>query len=160
MMERNADDAIRLDLTVPVPPARAFAVFAEELDSWWPPEYTWAGDVLETIAIEPREGGRCFERGPHGFKVDWGRVLAWEPPHSLLITWQISPGREPVPDPDKASEIEVRFQPEGADRTRVAFEHRHLARHGAGSEEYRTALAAQEGWPYILDRYAAVVAAS
>lgn len=82
-------------LTVAAPRERAFAVFTDGLATWWPREYTWARDVLETIAIEPREGGRCYERGPHNFQCDWGRVLAWNPPHQLVISWQISPRREP-----------------------------------------------------------------
>ena len=66
-------------ITVPVPPERAFAVFTEGMTSWWPQEYTWAHKTLEHIAIEPVEGGRCSERGPHGFTCDWGRVVTCEP---------------------------------------------------------------------------------
>jgi uncharacterized protein YndB with AHSA1/START domain len=58
------------EITVPVPPERAFSLFTEGMTSWWPPEYTWAQRTLEEIAIEPREGGHCFERGPHGFRCD------------------------------------------------------------------------------------------
>lgn len=90
--EQATDDAIRLALTVPASAERAYAVFAEEFASWYPGEYTWSQDVLDTIGIEGREGGRCFERGPEGFWIDWGRVLAWEPPHRLVFSWQISPG--------------------------------------------------------------------
>ena len=61
----------------------------------------------------------CFEVGPHGFRCDWGRVLAWQPPRRLVFTWQISPSRVPDPDPDHASEVEVSFAEEGDD-TRVA----------------------------------------
>ena len=66
-------NSIRQSVAVPVAAERAFAVFAKKLESWWPPEFTWSGNVLETIAIEPWEGGRCLERGPYGFEVDWGR---------------------------------------------------------------------------------------
>lgn len=135
---------------------RAFALFTEGLATWWPRMYTWAGDVLEVIAIEPRVDGRCFERGPHGFTCDWGRVLVWEPPHRLVFTWQISPKREPQPNPDKASEIEVRFIAEGRATTRVVFEHRGFERHGEGGAAYRAGLASAEGWTMILDCYAAV----
>jgi uncharacterized protein YndB with AHSA1/START domain len=84
---------------VAAPVERAFATFSDGLAGWWPREYTWAQDTLETIAIEPREGGRCFERGPHGFHCDWGRVLAWDPPDRLAFTWQIGPDRVPEPNP-------------------------------------------------------------
>jgi uncharacterized protein YndB with AHSA1/START domain len=144
---------IRHDVTVPVPPDRAFAAFAD-LDSWWPPEYTWAADTLETIAIEPREGGHCYEVGPHDFRCDWGRVVAWEPPERLVITWQIGPSREPVPDPAKASEVEVRVSANGSG-SRVGIEHRGFERHGEGGEGYAAGLGTEHGWPYMLGRYAA-----
>ena len=153
--KQATEDAIRLTLRVPTSVERAYAVFAEEFASWYhPSEYTWSQDVLETIGIEGREGGRCFERGPYGFWVDWGRVLVWDPPHRLAFSWQISPGREPVPDPEKASEVELRIHEEGPQSTRVEFEHRGFSRHGEGAESYLMALGSEQGWPYILDRYA------
>ena len=68
--ERATEDAIRLTLRVPASVERAYAVFTEEFASWYSSEYTWSQDVLETIGIEGREGGHCFERGPYGFWVD------------------------------------------------------------------------------------------
>lgn len=150
-------DSIRITRTVPAPANRAFELFTDDLSTWWPAEYTWAQETLETIAIEPEEGGRCFERGPHGFECDWGRVLTWDPPRRLVFTWQISPERVPEPNPNRTSEIEVRFEEEGPSTTRVAFEHRGFARHGDGGAGYRAAMASSQGWPYILDRYVAAV---
>lgn len=147
------EDAIQRTLSVPKPVEEAFAVFTRDFADWWPAEYTWSQDVLQHIAIEPGVDGRCFERGPHGFECDWGRVLVWEPPHRLVFTWQISADRQPVPDPNKAGEIEVRFEAEGATMTRVDFEHRHFRRHREGAAEYKAMLEAPEGWPYILNRY-------
>jgi uncharacterized protein YndB with AHSA1/START domain len=149
------EDVVRHTLTVPVSADRAFALFTEEFATWYPREYTWSQDVLDTIAIEGREGGRCFERGPHGFWVDWGRVLVWDPPRRLAFSWQISPRREPVPDPEKSSEVEIRFHEDEAQSTRVEFEHRGFSRHGEGAEGYRQAMGSERGWSYILDRYAA-----
>lgn len=34
-----------------VPPDRAFATFTDGIGTWWPREYTWAGDVLD---VHPR----------------------------------------------------------------------------------------------------------
>jgi uncharacterized protein YndB with AHSA1/START domain len=146
-------EPVRDAVTVPAAPDRAFAAFAD-LNDWWPPEYTWSADTLRTIAIDPHEGGACFELGPYGFRCDWGRVLAWEPPGRLVFTWQIGPGREPVPDPEMASEVEVRVTPEG-DGSRVELEHRGFERHGDGADGYAAALGSEQGWPYILGRYAA-----
>lgn len=153
MTEQDATEAIRRTLTIEVPIDRAFTLFTDGLATWWPPEYTWAQDTLETMSIEPEEGGRCFERGPHGFSCDWGRVLVWAPPHRLVLSWQISPTRAPEPNPAKASEIEIRFESDGPNTTRVEFEHRDFAKHGEGATEYRAAMNAPQGWDYILDRY-------
>lgn len=160
MTQWGDEGSIRRTLTVRVPADRAFTAFVEEFANWWPPEYTWAQESLETIAIERREGGRCFERGPHGFHSDWGRVLAYEPPREgsgrLIISWQVGPTREPVPAPERASEVEVRFEEEGPSSTRVEFEHRGFSRHGPGGADYRVAMDSPDwGWTYILDRYEA-----
>ena len=79
MTQPPSDEPIRVAVTVPVPADQAFPAFAD-LATWWPREYTWAADTLEDIGIDPREGGFCFERGPHGFTCHWGRVLTWDPP--------------------------------------------------------------------------------
>jgi uncharacterized protein YndB with AHSA1/START domain len=149
-------ESIRITVSVPWAPAEAFRRFAGELGRWWPREYTWGGAALEAIGIEPRAGGLCSERGPHGFRCDWGRVLTWEPPERLVFTWQISPHREPVPDSARASVVAVRFVPRGEDGgTEVTLEHAEFERHGAGAADYRAALASPQGWPYILGRFAA-----
>jgi uncharacterized protein YndB with AHSA1/START domain len=141
-------------ITVQLPPDQAFARFTEQMGDWWPAEYTWAHQTLEAIAIEPAEGGRCYERGPHGFSCDWGRVVACEPPARLVFTWQITPQRVPQPDPARASEVEVRFAGEGEAATRVELEHRGFERHGEGADGYRAAMDSPQGWPLLLERFA------
>jgi uncharacterized protein YndB with AHSA1/START domain len=152
MAEGTPPDPIRLEITVPVERDRAFEAFVD-LGSWWPTEYTWSQDVLEAIWIEPRVDGRCTERGPHGFELSWGRVTTWEPPGRLVILWQISPRREPEPNPAKGSEVELRFSSEVEGATRVELEHRAFERHGEGADGYRAALASPQGWPWMLERY-------
>ena len=155
MARQPADEPILQAVTVPVPVEEAFSAFVG-LARWWPREYTWAADTLEDIGIEPGEGGLCYERGPHGFTCHWGRVLTWEPPTGLVLAWQISPDRVPEPNPAKASEVEIRFHPAGSG-TRVELEHRALARHGDAGGAYRQGMASPEGWPRLLDRYAATL---
>jgi uncharacterized protein YndB with AHSA1/START domain len=148
---------IHREVTVPVSADRAFEAFTDGLAGWWPAEYTWSGDVPETIAIEPRAGGRCYERGPHGFSCDWGRVTACEPPVRLLFLWQIAPDRTPQPNPDRASEVELRFAEQDASATRVELEHRVFERHGEQGGAYREGMASEQGWPELLRRYAAAL---
>jgi uncharacterized protein YndB with AHSA1/START domain len=146
--------SVRAEVTVPVPVERAFAVFTDGFATWWPAEYTWSQDVLQTIGIEPVEGGPCFEIGPDGFRCDWGRVLAWEPRERLVFSWQIGPDRVPVPDAAKATEVEVRFTGAGQSGTRVELEHRGFERHGDAGSGYAAGMGSEHGWPYILGRYA------
>ena len=152
-MSEEQNDTISLSRTVRLGPQEAFDVFTTGFGAWYPSAYTWSGELLEYIGIEAGEGGHCSELGPHGFRCDWGRVLVWEPPRRLVLSWQISFARLPVPDPSRASEVEVRWQavPDGG--TRVDFTHRGFSRHGEEWREYLAAMSSEGGWPYILDLY-------
>lgn len=149
-----SEDTVEARVVVPLTPADAFDLFALRLGEWWPRAYTWSGDVLEAIGLEPHEGGLCWELGPHDFRCDWGRVLAWEPPHRLAFTWQIGPTRAPQPDPARASEVEVGFAPLG-EGTEVRVVHRGFSRHGEGADQYLAAMGSPQGWAYMLDEYRA-----
>ena len=146
-------DSISHEVVVPLSPPEAFRLFTHGFGSWWPQEYTWSARVLESIDIEPFEPGLCTEEGPHRFRCDWGRVLVWTPPLRLVLAWQIGPHREPQPDPEKASTVELLFRPVEAGGTRLLLTHRDLRRHGRGASRYRKALAGEGGWPLILGRY-------
>jgi uncharacterized protein YndB with AHSA1/START domain len=146
-------EPVRVEVSIALPAARVFERFARELGDWWPHEYTWSQDVLHDIGIEPRLDGLCFEIGPHGFRCDWGRVLEWEPPSRLRLAWQISPRREPVPDPNQASSVTVSFATDAPRRTRVMLVHEAFERHGADGPSYRAAMASPQGWPLILQRF-------
>ena len=89
-----------------------------------------------------------------GANVSWARVLVHEPPHRVVISWDINLRWQVEPDPVRASEVEVRFIPEGPNRTRVELEHRHLDRHGEGWEGMRDAVGSPEGWDLGLHRFA------
>jgi uncharacterized protein YndB with AHSA1/START domain len=118
-----------------------------------------AVEIAETV-FEPRVGGYLYDRGVDGSECRWARVLAYEPPHRLLLTWDISPRWQLESDLEKTSEWEVRFIAETPDRTRVELEHRKLERHGEGWEAVRDGFAAPDGWPLYLQRYATVVSKS
>ena len=61
--------------------------------------------------MEPRVGGRWYERGDDGSTCDWGSVLAWEPQSRLVLSWDITADWQY--DPELKTEIEVRFIAEG-----------------------------------------------
>lgn len=101
--------------------------------------------MVDTI-IEPHTGGRWYERGADGSECDWGRVLAWEPPHRLVLTSQITGSWQYDDNPDRASEIEIRFTSDDADRTLVELEHRHLDRLLGGQAMHDGIEQAGGGW--------------
>jgi uncharacterized protein YndB with AHSA1/START domain len=145
-------------ISVEAPLERAFRVFVEQFDKIKPREHNMlAADVAETV-LEPRVGGRVYDRGVDGSECQWGEVLAFEPPDRLSFSWLIGVTWQPETDPSRASEVEVRFTAETPERTRVELEHRHLDRHGDGWQGMRAGVEAEDGWPLYLRRYADLVA--
>ena len=154
MSVQATDTSVRTAIVVEAPIERAFSVFTEEFGRFKPPEHNLlAVEIAETV-FEPREGGHVYDRGVDGSECRWARVLAYEPPHRVVISWDISPHWQIETDLEKTSEVEVRFVAESAERTRVQLEHRNLARHGAGWEGVREGVAGEEGWPLYLHRFA------
>jgi uncharacterized protein YndB with AHSA1/START domain len=144
-------------VTVGVPLERAFRVFTASFNTWWPAQYHIGQADLAEAVLEPREGGRWYERGVDGSECDWGRVLAWEPPHRLVVTWQINGRWQYDPDPEHASEIEVRFTADGPGQTTVELEHRHLDRLVEG-QALRDGIIGGGGWGSLLDLFAKAAA--
>jgi hypothetical protein len=140
-------------------PERAFAVFVDEFDRWWPRDYTWGKDKLAEIGIEPKIGGKCFERTTDGALAVWGTVLSIQRPSHIVIAWQVKADRTAEPDERTASRIDVRFVAvEGEGVSDVVVVHRDFPRHGDGWEAYRTRMASKEGWPRLIQLYAKAVA--
>jgi uncharacterized protein YndB with AHSA1/START domain len=107
------------------------------------------------MVVEPREGGRIYDRGVDGSECCWARVLAYDPPNRFVFSWDINLAWKLETDPARTSEVEVRFVPLDGDRTRVELEHRHLERHGDGWEQMRDAVGSPDGWAGGLRVYAA-----
>jgi uncharacterized protein YndB with AHSA1/START domain len=153
---------VRCSVTVPLPAERAFALFTKGYNSWWPGYHIGTADLAEAV-LEPRPGGRYYERGVDGSQCEWGRVLACEPPHRIVLAWQVTAAGDTWaydPDPARASEVEVTFREQPDGHTRVDLEHRHIERHGSGASGIHRGVSAPGGWPGILDSYATRAAAA
>ena len=147
------------EVVVEAPIERAFSVFTKGFGSFKPPEHNMLGvDIAETV-FEPREGGHVYDRGVDGSECRWARVLAYEPPHRVVLSWDIDPRWQVETDLEKTSEVDVRFVAETPDRTRVELEHRNLDRHGDGWEAVREGVDGDAGWPLYVHRFADVLAA-
>ena len=145
---------VRKSVVVNATVEHAFAVFTEDFDGWWPRSHHIGKSPMKRAIIEPRTGGRCYTEQEDGTDCDWGQVLAWDPPHRLVIAWQITPQWGYEPDLAKSSEVEIRFTPHGTG-TRVDLEHRHFERHGEGGAAMRTGVDSPNGWGDLLSQYVA-----
>jgi uncharacterized protein YndB with AHSA1/START domain len=150
--------SIRHEIVVEAPIERAFSVFTKDLGSFKPPEHNLLGVEIAETVFESRVGGHVYDRGVDGSECRWARVLVYEPPNRVVISWDISPRWQIETDPEKTSDVEVRFIAETPERTRVELEHRNLDRHGDGWEAVREGVDSEGGWPTYLRRFADVIA--
>jgi uncharacterized protein YndB with AHSA1/START domain len=149
--------SIRHEIVVEAPIERAFQVFVEQFDRIKPREHNMLSvDIAESV-FEPRAGGHVYDRGVDGSECRWARVLAYEPPDRLMFSWDISPYWQIESDPERTSEVEVRFVAESPERTRVELEHRNLDRHGDNWESVRDGAGSPDGWPLYLQRYGELI---
>lgn len=149
--QRIAPAAIRKTLVVDAPVERTFDVFASRMGDWWHKEHSIAqGTTQADVVIEPHAGGRWYEKGADGSEHPWGRVIAWDRPHQLVLAWQLT--REFNYDPDFETIVEVRFQEQDG-KTTVHFEHRDLERMGPGAAESLKAM--DGGWGMLLELFRA-----
>ena len=158
MSVKIAPAPVRKTLQVRASQSRAFEVFTTGFGRWWPASHSVAKSPQKDAIIEPRLGGRLYERGEDGSQCDWGRVLVREPPARLVLSWQLS--AQWKYDPDLLTEVEVRFIPEGERLTRVEFEHRGLENYGGEAEAVRKSIGGPGGWPGLLEAYTTAVAAA
>jgi uncharacterized protein YndB with AHSA1/START domain len=161
MGDKPVDPEVKVtkSIVVDVVPARAFELFID-LGRWWPlATHKIAEPAGETVVLEPFVGGRWYERSRDGRETNWGHVLAFDPPHRILLSWLMGSDWRHEPDPTLASEIEVTFIGEDADRTRVVFEHRHLERYRDRAERMRAVLDRPSGAEGILRAFDTAIAA-
>jgi uncharacterized protein YndB with AHSA1/START domain len=146
------DTLVRKTITVEAPREVAFKVFTEGMSTWWPLATHKIGKVeAKEAVIQPFKGGRWFERGADGSECDWGRVLAWDPPSRVLLSWEITSDWQH--DAGLLTEVEVRFIAEGPNKTRVELEHRNLDRFGAKKDEMREIFSSPGGWGGLLESF-------
>jgi uncharacterized protein YndB with AHSA1/START domain len=154
MSTQASETSIRNSTVVEAPIERAFSVFTDGFGTFKPPDHNLLDVEIAETVFESHVGGHIYDRGVDGSECRWARVLAFEPPNRVVFSWDISPQWQIEADPEKTSEVEVRFIAEGPDRTRVELEHRHLDRHGEGWESERDGVGGDQGWPLYLDRFA------
>jgi uncharacterized protein YndB with AHSA1/START domain len=133
---------------------RAFAVFVDEIHTWWPQDLTWAKENLDRVGIEAKIGGRAYERDKAGSLSTWGTVLSMRRPDHIVFAWQIRPDRSPEPSEASSSRVDARFVAVDPATTDVVIVHRDFPRHGDGWQAYRAEMAGKQGWPRLIEAYA------
>ncbi len=159
MAETVAEAVVHKSVHVQAPIERAFSVFVEQMETWWPASHHIGKAPFEAIFVEPRVGGRWYERDIEGKQGEWGTVLAWDPPHRVVFSWHLGPGHDEPdwkfdPDMTKASEVEIRFTAQAPGTTLVELTHSKLERHGEGYEQLRAIFDGPGAWGHILALYA------
>ena len=142
---------VRKSVRVGAPPERAFAIFTDGMGRWWPKSHHIGAADLDALVIEPKAGGRWYERGVDGSECEVGKVLVFEPPTRLVLAWQLT--ADWTFDPGLITEVEVRFIADGANATRVELEHRNLERYGERADVFRTTIDSPQGWGGLLQLF-------
>jgi uncharacterized protein YndB with AHSA1/START domain len=138
-------EPLELVFDVACSPQHAFDTWATDTSRWWPPSHSVSTDPGLIVTLEPRVGGRIFERTPSGEEHDWGEVLVWKPPERLAYLWHLRQDR------DDATRVEITFS--GGDQgTTVRIVHSGWERLGAKGSDLRDRNRA--GWGGLVPRFA------
>ena len=138
-------EPLRVEVDLDCPPDHAFVTWTERFAQWWPRGHTVSGDPADVV-LEPRLGGRIFERTRDGAEIDWGEITAWDPPRRLAYRWHIRRDRA------DATDVEIRFVARG-NASRMEITHTGWERLGAEAETWRDAN--RGGWGGLLPTFAA-----
>lgn len=141
-------DPLVVEVEVEVSQEHAFDVWTTRLGAWWPRSHTMS-DPADVI-VEPFEGGRIFERAADGSELEWGEIVAWEPPHQLRCLWHL------FFDRSEATDLEVTFTATEIG-TKVTIRQSGWERLGDSGPPRRTRT--QAAWSAILSDFAAAAGA-
>jgi len=147
-------EPVRKSIRVKAGVERAYRVFTEDMDSWWPRTHHIGSSPMKRVVVEGREGGSIYTEQEDGTNCPWGSVTAWEPPHRFVMVWRVRPDWKFEDDPAKCSEVEVRFTPADDGTTLVELEHRGFERHGGNYAFMREQVNSVGGWGTMLELFA------
>jgi uncharacterized protein YndB with AHSA1/START domain len=138
-------EPLRLSFEIQCPPEHAFEVWTTRVSSWWPKGHSTSGDPGTDVVLEPRLGGRLFERTPDGTEIDWGEITIWSPPLRLGYLWHIRRDR------NDATDVELTFVDLGNGTTRLDIVHTGWERLGTEGPSWREANTS--GWNGLIPSF-------
>lgn len=156
-MNQKAKIMVSKSILINAPLDHTFDVFVNNHNLWWPRSHHIGKVESFEAFIEPKVGGRWYEKGSDGSECNWGKVLAFEPPTRLVLSWDINAKWQY--DPEIANEVEVRFSSPQPGQTLVELEHRKIERFGEAAEAMRLVFDSDCGWPGVLAALATQVEA-
>jgi hypothetical protein len=151
MSEASEAGAVAKTIVVRCDQATAFRVWVAQIDAWWPKAHSRSGDPRATVVLEPRAGGRIYERTPDGAEHTWGAITTWNPPGHLAFHWYLGSGAE------RPTRVDVRFSPQASGATRVDLVHQGPQLIGELWSRNRTIY--DTAWEHVLGGYLAACAA-
>jgi uncharacterized protein YndB with AHSA1/START domain len=149
----GAVEPVRKSVRVRAGVEKAYRVFTEGMDSWWPRTHHIGSSPMKRVVVEGRPGGSLYSEQEDGTSCPWGSVVAWEPPHRFVFAWQVRPDWKFEPDLARCSEVEVTFTPGDDGTTLVELEHRGFERHGGNYAGMRAQVSSVGGWGTMLELY-------
>lgn len=145
-MSTDADAApiepLLISLELECTAVHAFDTWTRRIDAWWPADHTASGQRDATIVLEPRLGGRLYERTVSGEEHQWGEITEWSPPSRFSYLWHLRRDRA------DATDVAITFTPMPGNRTRVDILHTSWERLGAEGQQWRDRNAG--GWRTLL----------
>ena len=166
MPERMTDDSVfstdvpseiepvRKSIRVKASPEKAFRIFTQEMDTWWPRTYHIGSSPMKRVVVEGKSGGNIYTEQEDGTVCPWASVRTWEPPNLFVMVWQVSPEWQYEPNVERCSEVEVRFTPVDDGTTLVELEHRGIQKHAGACVRKREQVNAESGWGSLLTMFA------
>jgi uncharacterized protein YndB with AHSA1/START domain len=85
------NDPINKTLTVPLNAADAFALFTDQIDTWWPKTSHSVKGAKSSLTFPTHKDGEIIETGDDGEIAIWGKLIAYDPGKYLAFSWH--PGR-------------------------------------------------------------------
>ena len=166
MPERMTDDSVfstdvpseiepvRKSIRVKASTEKAFRIFTQEMDTWWPRTYHIGSSPMKRVVVEGKSGGNIYTEQEDGTVCPWASVRTWEPPNLFVMVWQVSPEWQYEPNVERCSEVEVRFTPVDDGTTLVELEHRGIQKHAGACVRMREQVNAESGWGSLLTMFA------
>ncbi len=141
-------DPIKKIIEVPCDQEKAFTVFVNQVDTWWPKDKNSVsamnGEVARQIVIEPKLGGKVFEVGHDDTNHTWGSVTLYNPYEQFAMDWHIGLPAE------SASAVTVQFVSVDKNTTRVELTHSRWEAFGDKATDMRAGY--DQGWVGVFEQ--------